>query len=280
MKKILFFILISLSLHLNSYFGLNYAVNKWLSPQAGPSLTVIDIIQEEKPFSTSTKEKQIVKQLDVRPDQILDSNELARFESATRQRVIKETKSVNLGQPSNESHSSSLNSDSVENTARERLEFEDAVLQKQNPFPQNISSRTRGSAFNQQLPNDIDFADATNLNTDANIYYSFYNRVQELFYFRWTQNLNRIWNQTPEDFKTKQLANRNWSTIMEIWLKSNGEFHSAFLLKSSGFEPFDQAPVKAFKDARFFPNPPPAKVEPDGFIRLKYRFTVRVGPYS
>lgn len=277
MKKIWFFILLSLFFHLNSYFGLGYFVNHWLSePATRQDLTQIDLVEKTKPIKTE-KAKMLVTQIDTKPDNLLDSNALAQFESATRQRVLKETRVAQLGLPKNNPGNSSQ--PDLQKQQESRHEFEDAVLKKQNPFPQGLSRQTSGSSFNQDLPNDIDLADATNLNTDANIYYSFYNRVQELFYIRWVENLNSIWNRIPEDFKIKELSNRNWSTILEIWLKKNGEFHSAHLLKGSGYDPFDQAPVKAFKDARFFPNPPPAKVEEDGLIRLKYRFTVQVGPY-
>lgn len=275
MKKILFFIFISLLLHLNSYFGLYYATNHWLKTNTASVLTQIDIVERDKP-QKSQREKTIVKQLDVEKDNLLDSDIPARFESAIRQRVIKETQASQLGVASNNTSSNNTENQKAQEIKRE---FEDFVIKKQNPFSTNSSTLSNISAFNQNLPNDIDFADVTNLNTDANIYYSFYNRIQELFYIRWIENLNSVWNRIPEEIKIKELANRQWSTILEIWLNSSGEYHSSYIYKSSGYEPFDGSIVKAFKDARFFPNPPQAKVEPDGYIRLRYRFIVHVGPY-
>lgn len=259
---------------------MNYAADHWLNPMASLTpLTQIDLVEKEKPIR-SEREKMIIKQLDSDPNNLLDSEVPARFESAIKQRVQKETRVAHLGIPNNNSgNSTGSGSNLNEQKSELKREFEEFVVKKQNPFPQSIVSQSTGSAFNQNLPSDIELADATNLNTDANIYYSFYNRIQELFYVRWIEDLNAVWRRTPEEFKIKQLSNHSWSTIIEIWLNSNGEYHSSYLLKGSGYQPFDQAPVKAFKDARFFPNPPQAKVESDGFIRLKYRFTVHVGSY-
>jgi TonB family protein len=81
------------------------------------------------------------------------------------------------------------------------------------------------------------------------------------------------------DYKKTVLSGRVWSTELEIWLNSEGEFHSAYVKKSSGYQPFDEAAVYAFKNARLFPNPPKAKVESDGFVRLRYRFNINVAAY-
>jgi TonB family protein len=76
------------------------------------------------------------------------------------------------------------------------------------------------------------------------------------------------------------LSGKTWSTELEVWLTAKGEFHSAYIKKSSGYQPFDEAAVYAFKNARLFPNPPKAKVEPDGFVRLRYRFNINVAAYQ
>lgn len=131
------------------------------------------------------------------------------------------------------------------------------------------------SALEFQLPSDIAEGTATNLNTDAHIYASFYNRVTELFYIRWVQRLDALWSRMS--IETKQnLSGRVWQTDIEVWLKPTGEYHKSLIMKPSGFQNFDNAAIFAFQNARFFPNPPRAKVEPDGFIRLKYRIGVHV----
>lgn len=144
---------------------------------------------------------------------------------------------------------------------------------------------TSGNQFRQQLnmpsqseyrlPSDIQMGSATNLNTDAHIYGSFYNRVTDLFYIRWTQKLNSTWERLSLDTK-RNLSGRTWSTEVEILLDSSGKYQRGLVMKKSGFPPFDNAAIFGFQDAGFFPNPPRAKVESDGLIRLRYRISVHV----
>jgi len=51
------------------------------------------------------------------------------------------------------------------------------------------------------------------------------------------------------------------------------------IFRQSGLPAFDEAAVRAFAEARIFPNPPKEMVEEDGMIHLKYSFTVEFDPH-
>lgn len=246
-------------------------------------MTQIEIIdQNDKNLQEKiSMAKQMIKQLQITSKEIKDSHKIARFESEKTQRVDKETKSSHLGLTSNSAPAEKQQiakkielNNKLKNELKEDGELPEFARAKYNK-PQIASEQN--SAVSSILPNDIDESNATNLNTDANTYYSFYNRVEELFYVRWVERVRYYWDRIGQDYKKNVLAGKIWPTTLEIWLTSNGEFHSAYIKQPSGYKPFDEAAVFAFKDARFFPNPPRAKVEPDGFVRLRYRFNVHVG---
>ncbi len=276
MKRLSYFVILSIIIHLSlrsGIFTLAHYVEK--HEKKDPLYEVVLVEETNEEAVEKNYSKPIVKQLDPLPNQIINDNSLARFDSEKTQRVKEETQARELGLTRNSSQK--------------------ALAQKAQQVPppdrgddlpeftrMNLSSPARekqqSAAISTLLPGDIRFSDATNLNTDANTYYSFYSRVEELFYVRWSERLHYYWDRLPNDFKERQLANRLWSTVLEVWLTSDGEYHSSYIRKGSGYKPFDEASVYAFKDAKFFPNPPRAKVEADGFVRLKYRFNVQIGP--
>ncbi len=133
------------------------------------------------------------------------------------------------------------------------------------------------STIGEALPREVEVGSFTALNTDRYLYYSFFSRIEELIRFNWENMVRQSIDRTPPDrFKTN--ISGIWNTQLEIWLKPNGEFHSAHLLKESGFRGFDQAAVMSFAQARLFPNPPKEMVEEDGYIHLKYYFQVHYEP--
>jgi len=133
------------------------------------------------------------------------------------------------------------------------------------------------STIGEALPREVEVGSFTALNTDRYLYYSFFSRIEELIRFNWEHMIRQHIDTTPPDrFKTN--VSGVWNTQLEIWLKPNGEFHSAHLLKESGFRGFDQAAVQSFAQARLFPNPPKEMVEEDGLIHLKYYFQVHYEP--
>lgn len=265
MKTLGAFLFFSLMVHLMSYTGFSLLeLPAYQSPLT--TLTEIEIVQDSDLEKISADEKPVVKQLDAK-NSLLGPNE-ARFSSEKTQRVEQETKVEAIGTSRNRSaaaDSPKIDLDSDEIAAPE--------------FTRSVNAKNLRSQLGDELPKDIPVADTTNLNTDANIYYTFYDRVEQLFRVRWVERLNYNWDRIPFEFKKEYLAGRIWSTTFEVVLKQTGEYHSAEIIQSSGYKPFDEAAIYSFKNARFFPNIPKAKVEPDGFVRLKYRFNLHVGSY-
>lgn len=270
MKRLYVFILISVATHLLLKAGLFSLADYFGHPDYTDRSTEVELV-ETRP-ETDSYQKPIIKQLE--PANPVDNdNSQARFDSEKTQRVQKETKARELGLTQNATTKKN-NQPQKEKNSRDEVGDLPEFTRMNSPN----SNSSQQSLISTDLPSDIQTSDATNLNTDANTYYSFYSRVEELFYVRWVERLNSYWERLAFEFKKNQLAGRNWQTAVEIWLKANGEFHSAYVMQSSGYKPFDEAAVFAFKNARFFPNPPKAKVESDGFVRLRYRFNVRIGP--
>lgn len=280
-----FFLAVSIVFHFLVSTSALYFAEVWGGSAQKNDVTQIEILEKDDLQERLTETRQLIKQLKTSVKEIQDSRLRARFESERAQRVEKETQARNLGLTQNSSPTFSANTaDNKPDMSRERSQPQ-AAETTDGELPEFARAQPRnqpslpvaaGSAISSLLPSDISQSNATNLNTDANIYYSFYNRVQDLFYVRWVERVNQHWSRTSYDYKRAVLAGKNWSTQIEVWLKANGEYHSAYILKKSGHQPFDEAAVFAFKDARFFPNPPRAKVEPDGYVRLRYRFNVMV----
>lgn len=242
-------------------------------------LTQIEIVEPEAESLEQKlqKTRQMIKQLKTTVEQIKDSKEMARFESEKTQRVAQETKSNNIGVTQNSSVP--IKSQIPQKTQPEKDDGDLPEFTISKPNVQQVPV-VQKSSISTTLPSDISNSNSTNLNTDASTYYSFYSRVEDLFYVRWVERVRFYWERINYDYKKRVLSGKVWSSSVEIWLTEKGEYHSAYIRQSSGYRAFDEAAIFAFKDARFFPNPPRAKVEPDGFVRLRYRFNVHVPEYS
>ncbi len=263
MKRFYIALGLSLLFHLIQYTVVNLAPNLNLLSQKNE--TVVDIIE-----TTDEQKKQFQKQIVPVPKvKSVINQDPAKFFSENNQRVEKETATKNLGVTKNQNKNQNLEKQKTEKIIPpgDEPEFAKAVRQS--------AETSAPSALEFALPKDIAEGTATNLNTDAHIYASFYNRVTELFYIRWAQRLDAIWDRLPDETK-KNLSGRVWATDIEVWLKSDGEYYKSIIMKPCGFQNFDNAAVFAFQNAKFFPNPPRAKVEPDGFVRLRYRIAVHV----
>ncbi len=277
MKQLGFFIIFSIVFHFLATTSTLYFAEKFNIDRKKTEVTQIEIIDQnqESLQQKIERSRRLIKQLQSTVKKINDPTRIARFESEKTQRVERETKSANLGLTRN---SAPKPMKSTPETQKPQDDGDLPEFAKSKPNVQQMPV-TQDSSVSSILPNDINDSNATNLNTDANTYYSFYSRVEDLFYVRWVERVRYYWERITLDYKKNVLAGKVWSTTLEVWLTSTGEFHSAYIKQPSGYKPFDEAAVFAFKDARFFPNPPRAKVESDGFVRLKYRFNVHVADY-
>lgn len=289
MKQLGFFIALSLLLHFLLTTSTLYFAQRILMEDLRSKPVELDVINSDSTLQERINEtRQLVKQLKTTVEQLKDSKIKARFDSEKTQRVEKESRATLLAKSQNQNSAQPKmqilpdTKISPENADRMKLAKNDGDLpefarMKSSPSQVAVSEQ---SAIAHALPNDIQASNSTNLNTDANTYYSFYSRVEELFYVRWVERANYYWDRISYDYKKSVLAGKVWTTDLEIWLTANGEFHSAYVKRSSGYQPFDEAAIFAFKNARLFPNPPKAKVEADGFVRLRYRFNINVAAYQ
>lgn len=253
-----------------------------------PETIEITLDQQNLPKSKSTKqpEKQIVRQALV-PDQIKapEDDTLAKYLSEKKQRVKQEMQATHNGMTENRSNTSTL-------------------PQKQKPTPQQAQQKSHAtgsekdkdgfrdlskelaemnqlnqgqSAVGEALPTTVKVGSFTALNTDRYLFYTFYARIEELVRYRWETRVQRAIDSL--DPRTAAMAgNRNWNTQVEFLLDRRGFLQKALIMKESGIPGFDAAAVNAFKEARVFPNPPQEMVEDDGYIHLKFTFTVNYAP--
>jgi TonB family protein len=289
-KELGFFIIFSIIFHFLVTTSSLYVADLLQDRQKKPEVTQIEIIEETPKDNLLAKleqTKQMIKQLKANVEELNNAKKIARFDSEQTQRVKKETKASQLGVSQNAATAAQaaqlkqlLQQKPIPTTvpAQKPSEDNDGDLPEFTKARPNVQQMpvAQNSSISSNLPNDIENSNATNLNTDANTYYSFYSRVEDLFYVRWVERVRYYWDRISFDYKKNVLSGKVWSTTVEIWLTSTGEFHSAYIKKPSGYKAFDESAVFSFKDAKFFPNPPKAKVEVDGFVRLRYRFNILV----
>lgn len=282
MRRLYLALALSLLFHLSQMFAIRYIPLSSLHLNAPTEIELVEENHVEK--NRALQEKPIIA-VPKSTQSAAINEDPAQFFSEETQRVQKQTRVENLGVRSNKGVGTSnlppsvkapptqkFPDQAIEKSAQEP-EFAQAVRQPRMQMQGGAGSSS--SALEYKLPSDIALGDVTNLNTDAHIFASFYNRVTDLFYIRWAQRLDAIWSRLPAETKQK-LSGNVWRTDLEIWLRANGEYDRAMIMKPSGYSTFDQAGVYAFQNARFFPNPPPEKVDPDGYIRLRYRIGVYV----
>lgn len=276
MKQLGVFVVFSLIFHFLLTTSTLYFAEKHKLSRQNADVTQIEIIDknEESLQQKIERGRQLIKQLKATVKEINDPSRKARFESEITRRVERETKAKNLGATQNALPEVKI--PSIMKNEAEKGDLPEFARSRPNVQQMPIG---QNSAISSILPNDITDSNATNLNTDANTYYSFYSRIEDLFYVRWVERVRFYWDRISADYKKNVLGGKIWSTTLEVWLTSTGEFHSAYIKQPSGYKAFDEATVFAFKDARFFPNPPRAKVEADGFVRLRYRFSVHVADF-
>lgn len=273
MKKFWIAFIVSLILHFSQYELVNTFGQKLLY-QNKTELTEIEITDlESNKTDKAPNEKQIVKT--IVENQLPAPNTPAEFISDQTNRTKKQTQAETLGQFQQKKQALYNTEKNEKQTSSQDGDF---FKQQHHGLQQNQSDISQYSQSEYRLPRTIQSGQVTNLNTDADIYASFYNRVTDLVYIRWVQKIRSVWSFTSNETKIA-MQNRIWTTDVEIHLNAKGEFLKGLIMKKSGFKPFDDAAVFGFKDANYFPNPPKAKVDSDGLIRLKYRIGVHVGAF-
>lgn len=262
----------------------------WLAPRFSPPPppeTIEVTLDEDAQIldALTPKKQQIVRQA-LTPEKMKapDDETLARFLSEQKQRVQQETRAAATGMTANRDaqKSQQKNSASDKNNlpkAKASQKDKDGYqsvdiskeLQEMRQFNEGLST------VGESLPQDVKVGSFTALNTDRYLYYTFYARMEELIRYRWESRVQHAINSFDRP-NLMSLGNRNWVTHVEFLLDKNGFLQKALVMKESGVRAFDAAAIEAFREARVFPNPPKEMVQDDGFIHIKFSFTVNYNP--
>lgn len=267
-------IAVSLFIHFLMYEGV------WLLPaMARPTSNEVEVeVIDQKDLEKTVQRKNDLPKPVIENSttkEPVDMSQPANFVADKNQRFEKQTRATKLGVFKNGSRAKGSDETVTNSGSKTPASSEGDVPEFAREVQQQMA-RVQESTTPYELPREIQSGSATNLNADAHIYASFYNRVVNLFYPRWSERLDTIFQRLPTDIR-RELSGKSWVTEIEIWLNSEGLFQEGLIMTSSGFPPFDQAGLNAFKNAKFFPNPPRSKVEADGGrVRLRYRIRVNV----
>lgn len=142
--------------------------------------------------------------------------------------------------------------------------------------PVRVSSAVR-QQVQAYLPPELEIGDMAAMNTDQDLYYTFYRRMAEKTYWLWAQNIAASFERMKLQGQLGP-SSKAWVTIVELLLDKNGNVISTQPMQLSGDFEMDSAPGRAFKAAKNFPNPPHEMVEEDGYIRIRYKFYVYYRP--
>lgn len=256
-------------------------------------ITSIELVEStpelpKTPAKKNKEERQIVRQaLAPKSELKEDDTDLARFLSADKQRVRRETQAANSGMTQNRAAGQKAPSDSKEQKLQATKDARKSMPKDYDPEGIDIAKNLKEyaqsiedapSTMGDTVPNDVSIGSFTALNTDRYVYYSFFSRIEDLVRFRWESRVRSAVDTFDRNYILSVVGRRTWITSVDIWLTKDGRYHSAHILKESGISRFDQAAVMAFKEAGMFPNPPQEMVEDDGFIHLKYSFNVSFKP--
>ena len=257
-----------------------------LFPPKPPQTITVEILDSQNE-TDSKKEKQVVREA-LTPEKlkVKESEDPLTFLSAQTQRVKQQTQAILKGMTKNRANNTSTpeEASTEQKTASKHklpktgtMDVFTPEYKKTPSLPKQAIMDPGLSTVGEALPQDVSIGSFTALNTDRYLFYSFYSRIEELIRFRWESAIRESIDRTPAT-SFKYNPSGEWNTHLEIWLKPTGEFHSAHLMKESGFRAFDQSAIQAFIQAKLFPNPPKEMVESDGLIHLKYSFRVNYEP--
>ncbi len=153
-----------------------------------------------------------------------------------------------------------------------------SAIESENIFPEkNRQELSRTMDF---LPG-VEFGSHTLLNTREFVYYSYFARMKEQLYWRWTQYIKNELLQKAFSFNkfVYKHKSRYFSTSLYVYLSPEGEVQDMRVIKSSGVEDIDSAALHAFLLAEPFPNPPGGLIEEDGYIHIKQIFHLSIAPF-
>ncbi|MCM2280540.1 MAG: hypothetical protein NDI61_01690 [Bdellovibrionaceae bacterium] len=269
----------------------------------------IEFVETPKPYDD--KSRSFARQPDV-PQEMLTKNDRAkrRFASEREQTVLEETRAAESGLTKNRSTQATgpkprLGALAPRSSARTAQKppplassiqtfehgleggrgsastdnsFDDDPNSKPLTFPSmaRFGLEAGRSTFGEMAPRDLKIGQMTALNTDRFLYYSFYERAQELVYHHWAKYVRAVLYSYQRSGRAT--GDEFWVTRVEIVLDREGHFLKGLLHQGSGLQSLDLAPVHAFREAKQIPHPPPEMIKDDGTIRMDWEFAVQMIP--
>ncbi len=222
-----------------------------------------------------------------------DKDEKAKFLSSHNQRVEKQTvaqkhgefKNINKKGPEGDSASSQPApnkwakfmpqfdvSKNVKDLSEREQRFQDGDMilpSAQSP------TRQAGTDVSQTLDyiKELDPGLETMLSTKEFKYYTFFTRVRKQLNQHWTPKIrskvDQIYKQGRRIASTDDMI-----TNCLVTLDHNGRLLRIQIIGVSGVRELDEAATEAFRAAAPFPNPPKGMVDPDGTIKIQWRFVL------
>ena len=115
----------------------------------------------------------------------------------------------------------------------------------------------------------------TLLNTKEFRYYSYFSRMKEQLYWRWTSLFREELSALSAQIKKAHQQNL-FHTSLYVYLSPEGEIQDISVVKSSGVDSIDDLALYAFMQSAPFPNPPQGLVEEDGYIHIRQSFNLYI----
>ncbi len=201
-----------------------------------------------------------------------------RVEKQTRTRDINPSAITSMQSPQQQANPTAKKDDEKSNSLGEQLRSinpsdDDLFISQTQP---TLSSGIR-QRLQSYLPPELEIGDMVALNTDQNVYYSFYRRMAEKVVWPWAQSVISGFERLKRRGELGPVS-KSWVTIIEVLLDKNGAVIAVEPLQLAGDSDMDGAPIRAFKTAKNFPNPPLEMIDEDGYIRIRYRFLVHYNP--
>ncbi len=305
------FVVLSIFIH----FLFGYTASYFFPYKSPTKLTVVELVENDPKKQTPlTKNSQSFVRQATPPEQLkLKEKKSAHFFSKEDQSVMQEMRAAQSGMTENRSADPTQVKTMTPNKLEEQKtpqkkapkiseseltkikpeeskyqgDIDIASAEKNRPpqeeskpmvFPQvsGFGLQKGSSTVGESLPQDIRIGDFTALNTDRFTYYTFFARMEEVFRPKWINYVKAaVYTYQQTQRRTRE---EDFVTQVELLLDRNGNFVRGILHKGSGNEALDLAPVRAFRDAIKFPNPPQEMIKDDNYIHLEYQFTVHFIP--
>lgn len=135
------------------------------------------------------------------------------------------------------------------------------------------------STISAQLPDNVaKLGDFTSLNTDQDLYFSFFNRIVPQIRFYWYEAVEKELDSMAFQ-KLNIREKKTFVTEVDVQIDKNGHLVRTLIFRSSGVPGLDAAVEKAIAQSSPYINPPREMVKEDGLIHLLWAFNVHYTPY-